>query len=151
MVTRRFISAIFSRASQRTVSQIRQKFALLKSKGNFADSETARFQLLSTTIGRFFSDRRRLINCNDSEKDRHGISTTEARGDYTVWPPSIPKRDHTPAPHANFRRDGRVFRDEGGINLFTCDPPPRQPTPTQQPLLLAVPVPLSKPRGSHLR
>jgi hypothetical protein len=37
-----------------TVSPIRQKFALLISNGNFADSKSARFQRLSASIDRFF-------------------------------------------------------------------------------------------------
>jgi hypothetical protein len=39
----------------KTVSPVRQKFALLISKGNFVDSESTRFQQLSTLIGRFFA------------------------------------------------------------------------------------------------
>jgi len=39
--------------SQRTVSAIRQKFALLISKVNFDDPRFARFQRLSASIGRF--------------------------------------------------------------------------------------------------
>src|SRR5438105_1307695 len=49
----------------------------------------------------------------------------------------IPKRNHTPDTQlTNFRRDGRVFRDEGGtaINLFTCDPSP----PTKEPYSAAI-------------
>jgi hypothetical protein len=41
------------RARRRTVPLIRQKFALLNSQGNFHDSESARFQQLSASIGRF--------------------------------------------------------------------------------------------------
>jgi hypothetical protein len=37
-----------------TVRPIRQKIALLNSKENFRDLESARFQRLSPTIGRFF-------------------------------------------------------------------------------------------------
>jgi hypothetical protein len=40
-------------APQRTDSTIRQKFAVLISKRNFLDSESARFQRLSISIGRF--------------------------------------------------------------------------------------------------
>lgn len=36
-----------------TVFPVRQKFALFNSNGNFADSESARFQQLSASIGRF--------------------------------------------------------------------------------------------------
>ena len=38
---------------RRTVSPIRQKFALLNSKDNFADSEFLALQRLSRSIGRF--------------------------------------------------------------------------------------------------
>jgi hypothetical protein len=44
----------FFRARRRTVSPIRQKFALLNSKENFADSESAGLQQLSASIGRIF-------------------------------------------------------------------------------------------------
>jgi hypothetical protein len=40
-------------ARGRTVSLIRQKFALLISKGKFCGSESSRFQRLSASIGRF--------------------------------------------------------------------------------------------------
>jgi hypothetical protein len=40
-------------ARRRTVSAIRHKFALLISKENFVESDSARFQELSTSIGRF--------------------------------------------------------------------------------------------------
>jgi hypothetical protein len=40
-------------ARRRTVSAIRQQFALLISKENFVESDSARFQELSTSIGRF--------------------------------------------------------------------------------------------------
>lgn len=43
---------------QRTDSAIRQKSALLISKGNFGDSGSARIRRLSTTIGRFSKPRR---------------------------------------------------------------------------------------------
>ena len=43
----------FFRASQRTVSPIRQKIVLLISNTNFDDTRSARFQRLSTSIGRF--------------------------------------------------------------------------------------------------
>ena len=42
---------------QRTVSPIRQKFALLISKRNFDDQRIVRFQQLSTSIGRILSAR----------------------------------------------------------------------------------------------
>jgi len=42
----------FFRARRRTVSSIRQKFALLISNRNFDDLRFARFQRLSTSIGR---------------------------------------------------------------------------------------------------
>jgi len=37
----------------KTDSTIRQKFALLISKGNFGDSKSARFQRLSLSVGQF--------------------------------------------------------------------------------------------------
>jgi hypothetical protein len=40
-------------AWRKTVSPIRQKFALLNSKEKFSESKSARFQRLSTSIGRF--------------------------------------------------------------------------------------------------
>jgi nicotinate-nucleotide pyrophosphorylase len=52
------------------VLPIRQKCALLISKENFDDLDFARFQRLSTAIGRFFSAFRRLIDTRSSEKDR---------------------------------------------------------------------------------
>jgi hypothetical protein len=47
----------FFYARQRTDSAIRQKSALLDSKENFADSESARFRRLSASIGRIFFSR----------------------------------------------------------------------------------------------
>ena len=54
---------------RRTVSPIRQKFALLNSKENFRDLESARFQRLSPTIGRFF-EAQQVVGRNASVKKR---------------------------------------------------------------------------------
>jgi len=48
----------FFYARERTVSPIRQKFALLISNTNFDDLRFSWLQRLSTSIGRFFRDAR---------------------------------------------------------------------------------------------
>jgi hypothetical protein len=60
----------FFRAGRRTVSPIRQKVALLIPNRNFDDLRFARFQRLSTSIGRFFRDARENDLVEFIEKDR---------------------------------------------------------------------------------
>jgi hypothetical protein len=55
----------------RTDYPIRQKFALLISRGNFGDSKSAQFQRLSASIGRFLKSVARAVSSASPRKDRH--------------------------------------------------------------------------------
>ena len=82
LVTSRFnIENVFC-ASRRTVSSIRQKFALLNLKEKPAGSEPARFQQLSTTVGRVFSDGHRSSDTAVPKKDRYEAIRHEADADW---------------------------------------------------------------------
>jgi hypothetical protein len=61
---------------QRAVLTIRQKFALLNSKGNFDDPLFARFQGLSMSIGRFSTFLARNAIRKTLEKYRQALTTT---------------------------------------------------------------------------
>ena len=60
----------FFAARQRTVSPIRQKFALLIPNTSFGDPRFARFQRLSVSIGRFSRNLRRGRHRQFAKKDR---------------------------------------------------------------------------------
>src|SRR5712671_1038045 len=57
---------------------VRQKFALLSLKGNFADSESTRFQRLSASIGRFLAPRSQPRTSSSAQKDRHHAIAIDA-------------------------------------------------------------------------
>jgi hypothetical protein len=67
----------FFQAPRRTVSAIRQKFALLISNRNFDNQRFARFQRLSTSIGRFTAQPWRLL-----------AAWTSRTFVATAWPPT---------------------------------------------------------------
>src|SRR5207244_640831 len=73
----------FFATRQRTDSLIRQKFELLNSKANFVDFESARFQGLSTSIGRFAGISSRTLLSSSSKKTvRHdGRWSAVSRGE----------------------------------------------------------------------
>lgn len=63
----------------KSVTEIRQKFALLSSNTNFGDPRFARFPELSTSIGRIFSESRLARTGELPKKDRQGFTITRAR------------------------------------------------------------------------
>jgi len=71
----------FFRIRRSTVSPIRQKFALLISKENFADSESAWFQRLSASIDRF------LKICDESAAVGLGRKKTVSDDEWPIWRP----------------------------------------------------------------
>jgi hypothetical protein len=58
-------------------SLIRQNFALLNSKWNFADSESSRFQRLSASIGRFLVPRSQRRTSSSRQKDRQYLNAID--------------------------------------------------------------------------
>ena len=74
-------SANFFCAWPKTGSPIRQKFAVLISKGNFGDPKIPRFHPLSMPIGRFFEISRKRGLISPVEKDRQpGRTALTGRG-----------------------------------------------------------------------
>ena len=91
-------------ARRRTVFPIRQKFALLNSKGNFGDPRFARFQQLSASIGRFST------SPPDNEYRLGGGKKTVTHATRVATPPRRRGRRHM--------ERVRLFHGLGQVNSF---------------------------------